>query len=120
MVCTARRVALVFALATFTSGCAMSLRNPHVADLRDNPGRYQDHLVSIDGVVTTAWAVPLVPVRLYKVDDGTGEVTVLSRGSRMPTKGARVRVKGRVSEVGVLGGNAIGLHLQEENLYVKR
>lgn len=120
MVRTAARVALVLALATVPSACAMSLRNPHVADLRDNPGRYQNHSVSIDGVVTTSWGLPLLPFRLYKVDDGTGEVTVVSQGTRVPTRGARVRVRGRVDEVGVLGGNAIGLHLREENLHVKR
>jgi hypothetical protein len=114
------RFAVVVVLAAFMSACAMSLRNPHVADLRNNPGRYQNHSVSIDGVVTTSWGLPLVPFRMYKVDDGTGEVTVLSQGSRMPTRGARVRVKGKVNEIGVFGGNAIGLHLREENLYVKR
>ena len=55
----------------------------------------------------------------YKVDDGTGEVTVLSQGLRVPSKGARVRVKGRVNELAVLGGQALGLHLREESLYVK-
>jgi hypothetical protein len=107
-------------VAVSLSACAVSLRNPHIADLRDNPGRYQHHTVSIDGVVTTSWGVPLVPFRLYKVDDGTGEVTVLSQGSRMPTRGARVRVRGRVDDVGVLGGQALGLHIKEESLYVKR
>jgi hypothetical protein len=114
------RVALLAMLsAAFTSACAGSLRNPHVADLRDNPGRYQNHMVSIDGVVTSAWGLPLLPVRLYKVDDGTGEVTVVSQGSRLPTRGARVRVKGRVDELAVFGGNTLGLHLQEEQLHVK-
>lgn len=120
MVRTAAHVTLVVTLAAAMSACAMSLRNPHVADLRDNPGRYQNHSVSIDGVVTTSWGLPLLPFRLYKVDDGTGEMTVVSQGSRVPTRGARVRVRGRVDEVGVLGGNAIGLHLREENLHVKR
>jgi hypothetical protein len=108
------------ALIVLTSACAVSLRNPHVSDLRDNPSRYQNHIVSIDGVVTTSWGLPLVPVRLYKIDDGTGEVTVVSQGSRIPTRGARVRVRGRVDDLGVLGGSAIGLHLQEQTLYVKR
>jgi hypothetical protein len=114
------RFALAVALAAGLSGCAVSLRNPHIADLRDNPGRYQNHTVSIDGIVTTSWGLPLVPFRLYKVDDGTGEVTVLSQGTRMPTRGARVRVRGRVDDVGVLGGQALGLHIREQNLYVKR
>jgi hypothetical protein len=114
------RLVLLLGLAVGLSACAVSLRNPHIADLRDNPGRYQNHIVSIDGVVTTSWGIPLVPFRLYKVDDGTGEVTVLSQGSRLPTRGARVRVRGRVDDVGVLGGQALGLHIREDELYVKR
>jgi hypothetical protein len=120
MLRTVRGFALIVALAAFTSACAMSLRSPHIADLRENPGRYQDHSVSIDGVVTSSWGIPLVPYRMYKVDDGTGEVTVLSNGNRTPTRGARVRVKGKVNELGVFGGNAIGLHLREQSLHVKR
>jgi hypothetical protein len=114
------RLALMLSLVALTSACAASLRNPHVADLQHNPGRYQNHTVSIEGVVTSSWGVPLAPYKMYKVDDGTGEVTVLSQGSRMPTRGARVRVRGRVNEVAVLGGQAVGLHLREESLYVKR
>jgi hypothetical protein len=114
------RLAVAAVLAVSVSACAVSLRNPRIADLRDNPGRYQHHSVSIDGVVTTSWGLPLVPFRLYKVDDGTGEVTVVSQGNRVPTRGARVRVRGRVDDVGVFGGQALGLHLREQSLYVKR
>ena len=110
----------VAALTCIVSACATSLRTPSVADLQSHPGRYQDHSVSVSGVVTTSWGIPLVPFRFYKVDDGTGEVTVLSQGSRMPARGERVRVKGRVSDLAVLGGRAVGLHLKEEALYVKR
>ena len=98
----------------------MALRAPSISELQRHPGRYQDHTVSVSGVVTTSWGLPLVPFRLYKVDDGTGEVTVLSQGTRMPAKGEQVRVKGRVNEVAVFGGQALGLHLREESLYVKR
>lgn len=114
------RLTTALVLAATLSGCAVSLRNPHIADLQDNPGRYQHHVVSIDGVVTSSWGVPLVPFRLYKVDDGTGEVTVLSQGSRIPTRGAHVRVRGRVDDLAVLNGQALGLHLREEDIYVKR
>jgi hypothetical protein len=114
------RVALAAALAALTSACALSLRNPDIADLQRHPGRYQGQTVAVNGVVTTSWGLPLVPFRFYKVDDGTGEVTVLSEGLRMPAKGERVRVKGRVEEVAVFGGRALGLHLRERDLYVKR
>src|SRR6476620_4551450 len=91
-------------LATTLGGCALSLRNPDIVDLQRHPARYQDRTVSVNGVVTSSWGVPLVPFRFYKVDDGTGEVTVISQGLRMPARGERVRVKGRVEDVAILGG----------------
>jgi ABC-type uncharacterized transport system permease subunit len=108
------------ALATALSGCALSLRNPDIAELQRHPGRYQDRTVSVSGVVTSSWGVPLVPFRFYKVDDGTGQVTVLSQNTRMPANGERVRVRGRVGDVAMFGGRALGLHLREEDLYVRR
>ena len=54
-----------------------------------------------------------------KEQAGSGEVTVLSQGSRTPTTGSRVRVKGRVSELGVLGGRALGLHIKEQSLDIR-
>jgi hypothetical protein len=114
------RVLIAAALVSFSSACALSLRNPQISDLQHNPGRYQDRTVNINGVVTSSWGLPLVPYRFYKVDDGTGEVTVFSQGMRSPTKGARVHVKGRVGEVAVFGGQPIGLHLREEKLDVRR
>ena len=118
MILNSRFAAALLVLAT-TSACALS-HNPRIADLKTNPGRYQNRSVNIEGVVTTSWGVPLAPFRMYKVDDGTGEVTVLSQSSWMPTRGAHVKVKGRVDEIAVLGGQAIGLHLREQDLRVNR
>jgi hypothetical protein len=115
-----KRVFFALALATTLGGCALSLHNPSIADLRRHPGRYQDQTVSVSGVVTNSWGVPLLPFRLYKVDDGTGEVTVLSQGPRTPATGEHVRVKGRVEDVAILGGTPLGLHLREQDLYVRR
>lgn len=115
-----KRAVFALALATMLGGCALSLHNPDIADLRRHPGRYQDRTVSVSGVVTNAWGVPLLPFRFYKVDDGTGEVTVLSQGPRTPATGEHVRVKGRVEDVAVIGGTPLGLHLREQDLYVRR
>ena len=76
--------------------------------------------VSINGVVTSAFSVPFVPFKAYNVDDGTGQVTVLSQNNRTPTKCAEVRVRGKVEDLAVFGGQALGLHLREQALYVKR
>ena len=107
-------------LIVMLSGCALAIRRTSIAELKYNPGRYQDKTVSIDGIVTSSWGVPLMPFKLYKVDDGTGEMTVVAQGGRVPTKGSHVRVKGRVSDVATFGGQAIGLHMQQTDLDFKR
>jgi hypothetical protein len=114
------QLGLVVALVGVAPACANALRSPTIADVQHNPGHYQDRTVAIDGVVTNSWGLPLVPFRMYKVDDGTGEMTVLSESSRTPARGAHVRVKGKVNEVGLFGGQALGLHLREESLDIKR
>jgi hypothetical protein len=116
----ATRIVLLVALVAVSSACAVSMRNPSVADLQSHPGRYQNRTVRVSGVVTTSWGLPILPFRFYKVDDGTGEVTILSQKSRTPAKGERVQVKGRVDDVAVLGGRPVGLHLREESLHVRR
>lgn len=114
------RFAAPVALVLMLSGCALATRHPSVAELKYNPGRYQDRTVAIDGVVTSSWGVPLVPLKLYKVDDGTGEVTVVSQSGRVPTRGAHVRVKGRVNDFATFGGQSLGLHIQQTDLDFKR
>ena len=115
-----RKLLIPLVAIVLVSGCALTSRRATVQELKYNPGRYQNRTVSIDGVVTSSWGVPLVPFKMYKVDDGTGEVTVLARSGRTPTRGAHVRVRGRVNEIGTFGGSSLGLHLQETDLDFRR
>ena len=109
----ASRLSVVLLSALLIAGCAA--RGVKIAELKDQPGKYDDKKVSVTGVVTSSWGIPLVPFQLYKVDDGTGEITVLSKYGRTPSKGQRVNVKGRINEFAVFGGRSIGLHIQEED-----
>jgi hypothetical protein len=113
------KLALAVVLAVSLAGCALVLRSPRIAELKGNPGRFYNKTVAVEGVVTSSWGVPVLPYRIYRVDDGTGELTVVSSGGRIPTKGARVRVKGRVNELATFGGQAVGLHLQQQDLDIK-
>jgi hypothetical protein len=110
--------AVLLGALLLASACAT--RSPNIADIRYNPGRYYNRTVRVDGVVSSSWGVPLVPLRVYKIRDTTGEVTVISQSGRVPPRGARVEVRGRVEEFATLGGRTIGLHIREDHLRVKR
>ena len=111
------RLALAIVAASLIGGCAA--RGVRVADLQNRPDKYDNKTVSVTGVVTSSWGLPLVPFQLYKVDDGSGEITVVARGNRAPRKGSRVQVKGTVNELGTFGGSSVGLHIQERDRNVK-
>jgi hypothetical protein len=110
-------VLLASVSAIFIAGCAA--RGVRIAELKDRPMKFEDKTVAITGVVTSSWGIPLVPFQLYKVDDGTGEITVVSREGRSPSKGTRVRVKGKVSELAMFGGQSIGLHINERDRHYR-
>jgi hypothetical protein len=110
-------IAVALVGAVVVAGCAA--RGVRVAELKDQPTKYAAKSVSVTGVVTSSWGVPLLPVQVYNVDDGSGEITVVSQSGRVPARGTRVRVKGKVSEFAVFGGRSIGLHLREEDRKIR-
>ena len=107
------RPVLAVLLAVLVGGCAARARN--IAAIRDDPGRYDNRQVEVTGRVTSAWSVPLMPYGLYKIDDGSGEITVLSERRGTPSRGAVVKVRGNVREVANLGSNSVGLHIEERD-----
>ncbi len=99
--------------AALLAGCASGAS---ISQVKTNPGRYVEKNVTLAGTVTSSWSVPLVPFKMFQVDDGTGEMLVLSDERRTPSRGARVRVRGRIEEFAMIGGRSIGLHLRERDL----
>ena len=106
-------VAIVLAAGLLVAGCAA--RQVRIAELKDQPTRYNDKTIRVTGMVTNSFGIPLVPFQLYNVDDGSGEISVVSRSGNTPARGTRIEVKGKLSEVAVLGGRSIGLHITEED-----
>jgi hypothetical protein len=113
-----RAAALVIVGACLITGC--SARSVRISELKDQPGRYDDRAVRITGTVTTSWGLgALMPFQVYNLDDGSGEITVVSRSGGSLRRGTRVQVKGRISEVALIGGNSLGLHLREEDRRIR-
>ena len=110
-------LAVVIVTALVAAGCAA--RGVRVAELKSQPAKYATKTVSVTGVITSTWGVPLVPFQLYNVDDGSGEITVLSRSGGLLSKGTRVQVKGTINEFASFGGRPVGLHIQEQDRKIK-
>ena len=106
---------LIVAFAIMSGACA-SMGNRSISEVQTNPGKFQDKTVTVEGVVTTAWGIPLVPFKVYRVSDGSGEMLVISDDGRIPGKNARVRVRGEIEEFALIGGRSFGLHLREKSI----
>ena len=106
---------LIIAAATMSGACA-SMGSRSISEVQTNPGKFADKTVTVEGVVTTSFGIPLVPFKVYRISDGPGEMLVISDRSRLPVKNARVRVRGEVKEFGAFGGRSFGLHIREKSL----
>ena len=108
-------VTLVLAAAVVSGACA-SMGSRSISEVKTNPGKFADKTVTVEGVVTTSFGIPLVPFKVYRISDGTDEMLVISTNSRIPGKNARVRVSGEVEEVALIGGRSFGLHIREKSI----
>ena len=106
----------VLIAASALSGACASMGSRSISEVKTNPGKFHDKTVTVEGVVTTSFGIPLVPYKIYRVSDGSAEMLVISDDNRIPSKDARVRVRGTVQEVGLFGGRSFGLHIREKSI----
>ena len=102
----------IASMAIITTACG-SVR---IARINADPSRYANRTVSVNGRVTNS--VGLLGTGGYQLDDGTGKIYVISR-TGVPSRGAEVRVTGRVTPGATVLGRTIGVAIQEENHRVK-
>jgi hypothetical protein len=103
-------LALLLAAATLLAACEKT----NIGKILDNPDKYYDKEVGITGTVEDSYSVPFVG-GAYKVDDGTGELWVVSKRGSTPRRGARVGAKGRVYTGFNWGGRSFGTVLEESD-----
>jgi hypothetical protein len=86
---------------------------PHVSidRLTRDPGRYVGREISIGGHVTNSFGA--LGTGVYEVDDGTGRVWVYSQRYGVPSQGARVGVRGTVTQGFSFGGRSFAVILRE-------
>ena len=65
-----------------------------ISEINADPGRYMNKEVAVAGQVTQS--IGALGKGVYQLDDGTGRLWVLTNSRGVPSKGARVGVKGHV------------------------
>ena len=85
-------VLALLAIAVATAACGPKTVNQILAD----PSRYRNSDVTVSGRVEESFSFANRGV--YRINDDTGQLWVVSTSSGVPRKGARVTVKGRIQE----------------------
>ena len=81
-----------------------SLLSTRIADIKDQPGRFDGRSVTVSGTVTGS--VNLLVVKYFTVRDESGEINVVTQGA-LPREGEKVRVKGTVDQAFKLAGASV-------------
>jgi len=93
----ARRIRASLLLGIAIVGLNGCSRTIHIKDLLDRPQEYSGKTVQIEGTVTQS--IGALGTGAYEMDDGTGKIFVISKGSGVPREGAKTKAEGRFESV---------------------
>jgi hypothetical protein len=105
-----RALALTAALSLLA---ACSLLPTKIADIQKDPGRFENHDVTVRGKVDGVTRLPFMAEGTYELDDGSGIIRIVTKGS-LPADGSTVTVRGKVSSTFEIAGRSYGLVVREK------
>jgi hypothetical protein len=108
-----RRLGIVIVVLLALGGCGHATTN--IGDITSKSAEFLGKEVTVAGEVTSSAKLPFVPAG-YAVQDGTGQMAVVT-GGELPPAGTKVRIRARVEAGATIGGKAIGLYLRETRRY---
>jgi hypothetical protein len=116
MITKGRVFVLVAALAAMLMLTACP-KQESISKIKQDPERYRNKEVAIVGTVTNSYGA--LGRGAYEVDDGTGRLWVVSRERGVPSRGARIGVKGKIHQGLTFGGQTFGIVMEESDRRVK-
>jgi hypothetical protein len=84
-----------------------------ISEINADPGRFTNKEVTVAGKVTQS--IGALGTGVYQVDDGTGTLWVFSEGHGVPSKGAKVGVRGHITPTVTFLGRNYATVLRETN-----
>jgi hypothetical protein len=102
-------IALLLMAATLVlAGCPT---RTSIEKINRDPGRYAGREVAIGGRVSNSFG--LLGSGVFQVEDGTGQIWVFSQRYGVPSNGAKVGVRGTISQGFSFGGRSFAVILKE-------
>ena len=106
-----RLVPLLFAAGiVLVAGCKTNLTP--ISQLLNDPGQYDHKIVRVAGKVTHS--VGLLGYGGYQIDDGSGQITVVTKTGGAPRQGAEVGVEGEFRSGFTLGTETIAAVVEKK------
>jgi len=85
----------IYVVAVLALGFALvACERVRIGQINADPGRFMNKEVGVVGTVTQS--IGVLGRGVYQVDDGTGKLWVFANNRGVPSKGARVGVKGHI------------------------
>jgi hypothetical protein len=91
---------LLYALVVTALGLALAAcERQRISDIKADPGRFENKEITVAGTVTQSigGAIGRFGGGVYQIDDGSGTLWVWSESHGVPSRGAHVGVKGRIT-----------------------
>lgn len=93
---------------------ACSLMFAKISDINAHPDKYQNKTVTVHGKVTSVTKLPFMQEGFFTLDDGTGEITVVTKGG-LPAEGDVKTVTGTVQSTFTIMGRSFGVTIQAQD-----
>ena len=106
------RFILALLLSLLLSACNLPFGYTDIVEITKNPATVEGKEFKIKGRVIDVTKLPLVATTFFMVRDESGEIVVFTTANP-PGLGQEVALRGRVENMAIFGGNAIGVHLVE-------
>ena len=104
---------LLFAgLVVLSAGCKESLTP--IKTLLDDPGQYDHKIVRVAGKVTNS--ISVLGYGAYRINDGTGELTIATQTNGAPREGAEVGVEGEFRSGFTLGTQTVAAIIEKRRM----
>ena len=83
-----------------------------ISDILAAPTTFEGKRVKLRGTVKDITKVPILELKSFTLQDDTGEISVISPAS-LPAVNDRVVLEGTVKSMAIIGGQALGLRVEE-------